>query len=119
MTREEAIRRIKAWNLDSDDMEVLAVIIPELAESEDERIRKFICSIIDNLEPKDFVGVKKMNVLAWLEKQKEQKPQDQCVDVIKMSASLAADRLASAEMTGRLRAYEPVFKEYLAEHGTL
>ena len=46
---------------------------PELKESEDERIRKFICSIIDNLEPKDFVGVKKMNVLAWLEKQREQK----------------------------------------------
>ena len=23
------------------------------------------------------------------------------------------------EMTGKLRAYEPVFKEYLAEHGTL
>ena len=38
MDREEAIRRIKAWNLDSDDMEVLAVVIPELAESEDERM---------------------------------------------------------------------------------
>ena len=37
MTREEAIRRIKAWNLDSDDMEVLAVVIPELAESEKEK----------------------------------------------------------------------------------
>ena len=36
MTREEAIRRIKAWNLDSDDMEVLAVVIPELAESEED-----------------------------------------------------------------------------------
>lgn len=38
--------------------------------TEDEKIRKFICSIIDNLEPKDFVGVKKMDVLAWLEKQR-------------------------------------------------
>ena len=49
----------------------LESVFPELREGEDERIRKFICSIIDNLEPKDFVGVKKMNVLAWLEKQKE------------------------------------------------
>lgn len=32
MTREEAIRRIKAWNLDSDDIEVLAVVIPELTK---------------------------------------------------------------------------------------
>ena len=36
MTREEAIRRIKAWNLDADDMEVLSEVIPELKESEDE-----------------------------------------------------------------------------------
>ena len=32
MTKEEAIKRIKAWNLDSDDMEVLAVVIPELTK---------------------------------------------------------------------------------------
>ena len=32
MTREEAIRRIKAWNLDADDMEVLSEVIPELKE---------------------------------------------------------------------------------------
>ena len=37
MTREETIRRIKAWNLDSDDMEVLTVVIPELAESEEKQ----------------------------------------------------------------------------------
>lgn len=33
----------------------------------------------------------------------EQKPEEQDIDVIKMSALLAADRLASAEMTGRLK----------------
>jgi hypothetical protein len=54
--------------------EIAEKYCPELKESEDERIRKFICGIIDNLEPKDFVGVKKMDVLRWLEKQKEQKP---------------------------------------------
>ena len=71
MTREEAIRRIKAWNLDSDDMEVLAVIVPELIESEDERIRQNIltkmraCQKQSNFFSNDEI--------AWFEKQKEQK----------------------------------------------
>lgn len=74
MTREEAIKIIRDTYHTDTEFEALKVLIPEFQESEDERIGKFICSIIDNLEPKDFVGVKKMNVLAWLEKQKEQKP---------------------------------------------
>lgn len=80
MTREEAIRRIKAWNLDSDDREVLAVVIPELVESEDEKIRKWIYSIIENLGyPADEDAEKELDemqplALAYLEKQKEQKP---------------------------------------------
>ena len=40
MTREEAIRRIRMWNLDEDDREVLSVVIPELAETEDQRLLK-------------------------------------------------------------------------------
>lgn len=78
MTREEAIRRIKAWNLDSDDMEVLTVVIPELAESEDERIRKRLIEYFEgfrmgNAEVK-WEGLNVQEVLVWLEKQKEQKP---------------------------------------------
>ena len=73
---DEALKRIhplyeRAKKEDCPIWSTYEYIFPELAESEDERIRKFICSIIDNLEPKDFVGVKKMNVLAYLEKQKE------------------------------------------------
>ena len=92
MTTEE---KAKAYDEALEDMRViypnlkgdakLAVehAFPELAESEDERIRKFICSIIDNLEPKDFVGVKKMNVLAWLEKQKSKDDEEKYLDDIK------------------------------------
>ena len=70
MDREEAIRRIKAWNLDSDDREVLAVVIPELAESEDERTRKHLIKVVElywgtTNEPG------KAEDLAWLEKRKE------------------------------------------------
>ena len=67
MDRQEAIRRIRAWNLDSDDMEVLAEVIPELKESEDERIIGRIKKAVESYwsdEPLD-------EILAWLEKQGE------------------------------------------------
>lgn len=70
MTREEAIRRIKAWNLDSDDMEVLSVVIPELAENEDEKIRIELLKDI----PKVFPYEKAFRYIHWLEKRKEEKP---------------------------------------------
>lgn len=81
MTREEAIRRIKAWNLDSDDREVLAVIIPELAESEDELIRKRLINLIRELAESKipimtsgyFVDGQDKKYIAYLEKQKGQK----------------------------------------------
>lgn len=71
MEREEAIRRIKAWNLDSDDMEVLAAIIPELAESEDERIKKALLALLNS----DLIKVAgstftKQDLIGWVERQK-------------------------------------------------
>ena len=64
-------------------------LFPELAESEDERIRKKLIEIVSawkNREPHGIGNVKyissskidKINkILAWLEKQKEQKPAEQ------------------------------------------
>lgn len=78
MEREEAIRRIKAWNLDPDDREVLEAIIPELAESEDERmlreIKRYIKEQGDKPTglPNGTVAISDM--IAWFEKQKEHKP---------------------------------------------
>lgn len=77
MDREEAIRRIKAWDLDSDDREVLAVVIPELAESEDERVRKEIIDFIQwakdrGMTRHDYHQAKRPAVwIAYLEKLKE------------------------------------------------
>ena len=74
MTKEEAINRIKAWNLDSNDREVLAVIIPELHESEDEEIRKGLINFLRSPFIKDNITDEKVAPwLAWLEKKKEQK----------------------------------------------
>lgn len=90
ITREEAIRRIKAWNLDSDDMEVLSVVVPELVESDDEKIRK---ELIDYLAHRADLtalideGKDCKRWIAYLERQKEQKPfqfkNNELVDIIK------------------------------------
>ena len=54
--------------------DIAEYLVPELAESEDERIRK---AIISFLEQSGYGGVgecPKAKMIAWLEKQKEQKP---------------------------------------------
>lgn len=75
MEREEAIRRIKAWNLDPYDMEVLAVIAPELKENEDERIRMALIKLM-TVAGENYVrsatGFEKEQLIAYLEKQQEQ-----------------------------------------------
>ncbi len=80
MTREEAMRRIKAWNLDSDDREVLEAIIPELRENDDERIRMelvaFFKEMQDTWHEVFWHDLQVESILAWLEKKKEQKPVD-------------------------------------------
>lgn len=69
MTREEAIRRIKAWNLDSDNREVLSVVIPELRESEDERMIRILKEGLEGLTVFKYTPVDK--IFSWLEKQKD------------------------------------------------
>lgn len=56
--------------------QVLHNIFPELRESEDERIRKAIVGLIEELQrsDKNFAGVELADMLSYLEKQKEQKP---------------------------------------------
>ena len=75
---DEAIER--ANKIDTLNKEYLTskeakeYIFPELAESEDEKIRK---AIISFLEQSGYGGVgeyPKAKMIAWLEKQKEQKP---------------------------------------------
>lgn len=75
MTREEAIKQIREWDfINEDDMEILATLIPELRESEDERIREIITDSVFYLYG---AGVEYKDVLDYLdklEKRKEQKP---------------------------------------------
>ena len=81
MEREEAIERIKTrfdkWALDDEDMKAIQTLIPELAESEDERIIDGFCTLLDGISRKGGLTLNKVPLLkcyAYLEKQKEQKP---------------------------------------------
>ena len=90
MTREEAIKKIKkSWDfLGNDEKEILETLIPELQESEDEKIRKWIIDDIRynmNNEPLNNSEYKKKaeKAIAWLEKQGEQKPAKNIVEIWK------------------------------------
>lgn len=61
-------------NLPKETMEILEALVPELAESEDERIRRWLCDYFSSIDKawihKDITCI---DILRWLEKQKEQK----------------------------------------------
>lgn len=80
MTREEAINLIKqvlpCLNIDEKIREGFVTLIPELKESKDERVRKALIDGIRQIRCKN--GVTQEQMLAWLEKQKEQKHPDGC-----------------------------------------
>lgn len=70
---EEAKRLYKTAN--ADQRYVLESLFPELAESEDERIRKHLIDCVTRTIPEAdaFKEISKEQILAWLEKQGEQK----------------------------------------------
>lgn len=75
MTREEAIKIVQSATVWTDEeRDALAMLIPELAESEDERIRRWLCDYFSSIDKawihKDITCI---DILRWLEKQKEQK----------------------------------------------
>lgn len=77
---DKAIEKIKyvmehgvSPTLNKEDLQDL---FPELAESEDERIRKWLEETIEAMPENsiDFRDVRRIDVLHWLEKQGKQKP---------------------------------------------
>ena len=77
MTREEAIKELRGFigQLTEGCQEAIKVLIPELAESEDERIRKAVLKGIEYLEMDegwDSIGdIDILDAKQWLEKKKE------------------------------------------------
>lgn len=86
MTREEAIKEIKSWDfLEGKEIEAIQTLVPELRESEDERmVREFNDCLCEEIECRtndlrDEKDRRTLNMLCyvltkvkdWLEKQKE------------------------------------------------
>lgn len=72
MTKEEAINKVRQMSLPKETMDILEALAPELKESEDERIRKELIAYLKGELAPGRELIKQW--LAWLEKQKEQKP---------------------------------------------
>jgi hypothetical protein len=77
MTREEAIKVVRNIYQTDAEKEALETLIPELRESEDERIRKWLYDYIERVgrswDIKPYTPFPYTQILAWIEKQKEQK----------------------------------------------
>ena len=88
---EEALEKARKFfesNASPEQKSCLQNIFPELAESEDERIRKAIIKHFKvGTEYVSFSGFSKSEVINWLEKQGEQKPSDE-VEPIEWSGKI-------------------------------
>ena len=81
MDRNEAIKIVKSHYPANKQMlnEALEFLIPELTESEDERIRKVLIELVKCNERSGYKllnNVPTSSMIAWLEKQGKQKPTD-------------------------------------------
>ena len=75
LARAEECRVKKHFNETDDTLEdICEYIFPELAESEDEKIRKFLVDLLSHGTWKTDWPFSPVDCVAWLEKQKEQKP---------------------------------------------
>ena len=78
MSREEALQAIKEkmdyYESDKRLRGAIETLIPELRESEDERIRKQLVDIVAFIPEANFKSASREDCRTYLEKQKEQKP---------------------------------------------
>lgn len=74
--KEKVIALLNSQELSKEQKEKLESIFPELAESEDERIRKKLITFFQRFPYTNLydASLNAKDVLAWLEKQNEQKP---------------------------------------------
>jgi hypothetical protein len=59
--------------------------VPELAESEDEKIRKALLELFSNVDKKDWRGIPNEKIVDWLERQggqKQWKPSNEQIDAL-------------------------------------
>lgn len=122
MNRKEATECIKRFftgidiALSNQTKEAFNTLIPELAESEDERIRKALVKEFEDRVQRCFEwkdGIPNNAVLDWLKKQKEQKPvewseedKDMIVDIIDIIQGVKAVSKIDLASQERLAYYD-------------
>lgn len=98
----------------------MEIVFPQLAESEDERIRKFLLRLAErcNENSIDFMGeIKKKDVIAYLEKQKEQcwMPTEGEMGVLYKLCYLS-NQISDDDDTELTRLYQDLKREYFNGH---
>lgn len=106
MTKEEAIKEAYGIPVNKKQHEALQILIPELAESEDERIRKAILSGLKYLETElgwDVVGdVDILDAYTWLENQKAAETPQWMIDFLKEIQPYCINKEEYAGYAGRI-----------------
>lgn len=119
---KEAIERLKQWDNEHPDggysmQERDEFIFPELKENEDEKIRKELIKGIERCSEENILfnkEVSKSKVLAWLEKQGEQKSLDDVAKEVTKDKETAISFLKSC---GIMNANGELADEYKIEQG--
>jgi len=126
MTREEAINKVREMNLPKETKEILEALAPELAESEDERIRarliEYFKGFLEGYEDcyKDggcvkWEGLDVKSILAWLEKQKDERELGYIegkVDGVRQTCQEIKDAMSLFEPKD-LTPFEFTFRDYI------
>ena len=94
---KEALERAREFQKSKDGLCVLTAesIFPELKESEDEKIRKWLLDTITQI-PNDSIEwdvIEKAKVLSWLEKQGEKKATDKVNPTLEDKVNILADKI--------------------------
>ena len=111
MTQEEKLEKAKELypTANVDQRYVLECLFPELVESEDERIRKRLIFDFQVLGKTEWGDLKVKDILAWLEKQGEQKPNPYSGTSFEYNGHTwgmcARDGGAEVSMDGNLKAF--------------
>lgn len=86
----ERAEQLYAEDCSAEAKDACEYIFPELAENEDERIRKALIEHFTNYEVCFNDGTHSSNVLAWLEKQKDWKPSEEQVGAVRVAAEIGS-----------------------------
>ena len=119
MTREEAIKELRGFigQLTEGCQEAIKVLIPELAESEDERIRRKMIEHFKNKTKETWCNMPVKDIIAYLEKQKDSKwsPSEGEMGVL-YKLCYISNQVTDEDDTELTRLYQDLKREYFNGH---